>query len=131
DEEAELRNLPSAKEIADRIRRKPIGEVLVEICRDLGIDGQHPLWRDVFKLITFNGGNYTRLFQIVTSRPYAAHELGVPLPPLPPSAQGVLAILNGAGAPLVGPSLVGPPPDGPPFFGLLLNGPPALATPPP
>jgi len=45
------------------------------------------------------------------NRTYAVHELGVPLPPLPPSAQSLLAILNGVG---------------PPF-----DDPPALATPPP
>ncbi len=111
DEAAELHNLPSAREIAERIRRQPIGVVLEEICRDLGIDGHHPLWRDVFKLITFNGGSYCRLFRIVTSRGSMAHALGVSLPPLPLGAQRVVAIQNG--------------------FDPTRDDPPLMATPPP
>ncbi len=62
DEEAELRGkLPSAEEIADRIRHKPIGAVLVEICRDLGINPQHPDWREIQQAIIRYYGNLVRL----------------------------------------------------------------------
>ena len=62
DEEAELRGkLPSAKDIADRIRHKPIGAVLVEICRDLGIDPQHPDWPEIKLAIIVQCGNLVRL----------------------------------------------------------------------
>ena len=62
DEEAELRGtLPSAKEIADRIRHKPIGTVIAEICRDLGIDPQHPDWQEIKLAIITHYGNLVRL----------------------------------------------------------------------
>ena len=62
DEEAELRGtLPTAEEIAARIRRKPIGAVIVEICRDLGINPQHPDWREIKMAIITHYGNLVRL----------------------------------------------------------------------
>ncbi len=62
DEEAELRGpLPSAQEIAARIRRQPLGTVIAELCRDLGITTAHPEWQDIKKAIIFNGGNLVRL----------------------------------------------------------------------
>ena len=62
DEEAELRGkLPSAQEIADRIRHKPIGAVIVEICRDLGIHPQHPDWQEIKLAIIVHCGNLVKL----------------------------------------------------------------------
>lgn len=43
--------LPSAEAIAERLRGRPAGAVLAEICRDLGIDTQHPLWRELNDLL--------------------------------------------------------------------------------
>ena len=62
DEEAELRGtLPTAEEIAERIRHKPIGAVILEICRDLGITTADPDWQEIKRAIIFNGGNLVRL----------------------------------------------------------------------
>jgi len=43
--------LPSAEAIAERLRGRPAGAVLAEICRDLGIDTQHKLWRELNELL--------------------------------------------------------------------------------
>jgi hypothetical protein len=54
-------SLPTEAEIAAWVRRRPIGAVIADICRDLGIVGNHPLWRELQRAITGEGGNYTRL----------------------------------------------------------------------
>ena len=43
--------LPSAEAIAARLRGRPAGAVLAEICRDLGITTQDPLWRELNELL--------------------------------------------------------------------------------
>ena len=53
--------LPAADEIAAEVSRRPIGAVLADICRDLGILPSHPLWRELSDAIMANGGNLTRL----------------------------------------------------------------------
>jgi len=65
DEDAELRTgLPSAREIAARLRNRKTGAVIVEICRDLGIACDHPLWREINKAIMFNGGRLANMMRI-------------------------------------------------------------------
>jgi hypothetical protein len=54
-----LAALPSAEEIAAACRRRPIGAVLADICRDIGITAGHPLWRELNLTIMENGGNAT------------------------------------------------------------------------
>ena len=49
--------LPSAAAIAQRLREKPIGVVLEEICRALGIVPRDPLWRKAFLPILKHGGS--------------------------------------------------------------------------
>jgi hypothetical protein len=68
DDEALLTRLPTAQEIAAQIRHRPIGRVLEDICRDLGILPSDPLWRDLQLPIIANGGNLVRLFKHVTTR---------------------------------------------------------------
>ena len=68
DEAAELTNLPSAREIAARVRGRAIGAVIVDICRDLGIDGSHPLWGEVLEAITVHGGNRAHMLNVVQRR---------------------------------------------------------------
>jgi hypothetical protein len=58
---AALANLPSAREIAERIRHRPIGEVIVDICCDLGIGPNHPFWREVQMAVITSGGMLMRL----------------------------------------------------------------------
>ena len=43
--------LPSAREIAARIRNRKTGAVIADICRDLGIACDHPLWRELNELL--------------------------------------------------------------------------------
>ncbi len=56
-----LANLPTAEEIAARVRRQPIGAVLADICRDLGLYPAHPLWSELHRAINEYGGNWGRM----------------------------------------------------------------------
>ena len=49
--------LPTISRIARKILRQPIGEVLADICRDLGIADGHPLWDELHAAITEFGGS--------------------------------------------------------------------------
>ena len=59
--EPEIPGLPSAAAIAARLRQRPIGVVLADICRDLGIVPSDPIWRELFLPILGHGGNPSRL----------------------------------------------------------------------
>jgi hypothetical protein len=56
-----LANLPTAEEIAAKVRSQPIGAVLADICRDLGLYPAHPLWRELGLAIEEFGGSWLRL----------------------------------------------------------------------
>ena len=56
-----LANLPTAEEIAEKIRTQPIGRVLADICRDLGLYPAHPLWHELGLAIDEFGGSWLRL----------------------------------------------------------------------
>ena len=43
--------LPTAEEIAEQLRRRPVYAVLADICRDLGLTQGNPLWQEVQDLI--------------------------------------------------------------------------------
>lgn len=64
DDAALLAGLPSADEIARRMRRQPVGAVLVDLCLDLGINTTHPLWRPLNEAIIRHGGSLARLLQV-------------------------------------------------------------------
>lgn len=51
------------------VRRQPIGAVIADICRDLGILPNHPLWRELQQAINAFGGNYARLVIDILKRP--------------------------------------------------------------
>jgi hypothetical protein len=53
--------VPTPEQIAAKVRRQPIGAVLADICRDLGIAPSHPLWDELHLAVTEYGGNYVRL----------------------------------------------------------------------
>jgi hypothetical protein len=77
--------LPTADQIAAQARRRPIGAVLADICRDLGILPSHPLWRELSDAIMFNGGNLARLVkEIITkgARRFAQAWAETPIHPL-------------------------------------------------
>jgi hypothetical protein len=56
-----LANLPTAEQIAERVRRQPIGRVLADICRDIGLSPSHPLWRELGLAINEFGGSWGRM----------------------------------------------------------------------
>jgi hypothetical protein len=57
-----LAPLPTIEQIEAEIRRRPIGAVLSDICRDFGITPAHPLWGEVSGLITEYGGTIAHAF---------------------------------------------------------------------
>ena len=66
-----LARLPTAAEIASQVRHRPIGAVIAEICRDLGIMPANPLWRDLQQAVLSNGGNLGPLIKRIIERPKA------------------------------------------------------------
>ena len=63
-----LARLPTVEQIAAEARRRPIGAVLADICRDLGILPSHPLWRELSDAIMANGGNLARLVKEIIAK---------------------------------------------------------------
>jgi hypothetical protein len=61
--------LPTPEQIAAEVRRRPIGAVIADICRDLGILPNHPLWRELQRAIDTYRGNYARLVLNILARP--------------------------------------------------------------
>jgi hypothetical protein len=57
-----LAGMPTEEEIAAEVRRRPVGAVIADICRDLGILPADPLWRELSSAIMTNGGCLVRLF---------------------------------------------------------------------
>ena len=60
--------LPTAEQIAAEVRRRPIGAVIADICRDLGIIPTHPMWQELSVAIAWHGGSFNRLFQDIWDR---------------------------------------------------------------
>jgi len=60
--------LPTPEQIAAEVRRRPIGAVIADICRDLGIMPSHPLWRELSLVINRHGGSLARLFKDICDR---------------------------------------------------------------
>ncbi len=56
-----LPRLPTAAEIAEQVRRRPIGAVFADICQDFGIMPGHPLWDDLWRAVIANGGKLAAL----------------------------------------------------------------------
>jgi hypothetical protein len=88
--EPRIVRLPTPAEIATQARRRPIGAVIADICRDLGIVPSHPLWRELPLAIIANGGNLATLVKDILQRlftcpinPPATHYPAEPPPHLP------------------------------------------------
>lgn len=62
-------SLPTPEQIAAKVRCQSIGAVITDICRDLGIMPNHPLWREVHALIDEYRGNYASLVLEILDRP--------------------------------------------------------------
>ena len=59
---------PTPEDIAAEVRRRPIGAVIADICRDLGIMPSNPLWRELPLAIIANGGNLATLVKDILHR---------------------------------------------------------------
>jgi hypothetical protein len=56
-----LAHMPTPEQIAAAIRHQPIGQVIADICRDLGIIPAHPLWRELSRTITHERGRFAAM----------------------------------------------------------------------
>jgi len=88
-----LARLPTPEAIAAEVRRRPVGAVIADICRDLGIMPNHPLWRELQALIDEYRGNYASLVIEILNRPSFTLFESVPSarqsnPPTPACATG-------------------------------------------
>ena len=90
--------LPTPEQIAAEVRRRPIGAVIADICRDLGIMPSHPLWPELQHLIIRYGGNLANLVKDILDRAFPY-----------PAANGPPA-WPGVSLQSPGPSSTGPPP---------------------
>jgi hypothetical protein len=55
--EARLFRLPTPRQVAAALRRRPAGAVLADICHNLGITLDHPLWKELRWAIMDNDGD--------------------------------------------------------------------------
>jgi hypothetical protein len=67
-EDPDIVHLPTPEAIAAEIRRRPIGAVIADIIRDLGIVPSDPLWRELAGAVMENGGNLSALFTDTCNR---------------------------------------------------------------
>jgi hypothetical protein len=65
---SQLPDIPTAEDIAEAARHRPVGAVIADICRDLGIVQSHPLWGDIMMAVTEYGGNFVRVFKDTLDR---------------------------------------------------------------
>jgi hypothetical protein len=89
--------LPTPEQIAAEVRRRPIGAVIADICRDLGIGPDHPLWRELSDLIIYYGGNLANLVKDILSR--ARQRRASLWPPVPPAPSPQSPAPAGTGPP--------------------------------
>ena len=70
-EDPRLARLPTEEEIAEEVRRRPIGAVIVDICCDLGIapgDLERGFWDEINIAIIMYGGSGVRFFNDLRRR---------------------------------------------------------------
>jgi hypothetical protein len=99
-----LDRLPTAEEIAAQVRGRPIGAIILDIFRDLGILPGDPvyMWREMSPDILVTHGNLTGLFREITQRMYdwMDETFGdLPLVPAPPQPSLPVPAASGAGPP--------------------------------
>ncbi len=117
-----LVRMPTPKDIAAAVRRRPIGPAIAAICRDLGLTCDHPLWRELSAVIFENNGNVATLLidtfkrdeihscALRALKQAAIAPAAIALSAVPPAAMAPTAIAPAtiAAAPLV-PDAVNPP----------------------
>ena len=72
--DAVLANLPTSKQIAAQLRDRSIGDVLAEICHDLGILTADPFWQELEIALLENGGNFESVVEDSEKRIAFSHE---------------------------------------------------------
>ena len=77
--------LPTPQRIAEEVRRRPVGEVIIDICHDLGITPDHPLWRELHVAIFIYDGSLARYLKTIWQRADAARDLPATPPAAPPT----------------------------------------------
>ena len=96
-----LARLPTEEEIAAEVRRRPIGAVIVDICRDLGIAPGHldrAFWDEINHAIMMYGGSLARFFTNLHERLFACftgEHTGCPDPGWPAAPPRVAAPATG------------------------------------
>jgi hypothetical protein len=85
------------EQIAAEVRGRPIGVVIADICRDLGIVASHPLWREISLAIIREGGHLVPVLRKIADRVYQI------------SAPGAAAAPPAWPAPSPAPASTGPP----------------------
>jgi hypothetical protein len=87
--QSHLAHLPTPEQIAAEVRRRPIGAIIADICRDLGIMPSHPLWRKLQLVIIRHGGSLARLVKDILDRAFPRPASAWPAAPLQsPAASG-------------------------------------------
>jgi hypothetical protein len=79
-----IAHLPTPEQIAAKVRRQPIGAVIADICRDLGIMPSHPLWRELQLVIIREGGNFANLIKDILEQAFPTARTPPPGSPTPP-----------------------------------------------
>jgi hypothetical protein len=73
-EDPRLARLPTEEEIAEEVRRRPIGAVIADICRDLGIAPGHldrAFWDEISLAIILYDGSLVRFTDDLPERLWA------------------------------------------------------------
>jgi hypothetical protein len=78
-----LTRLPTPEQIAAKVRRQPIGAVIADICRDLGILPSHPLWRELQAVIIREGGSLANLVKDILNQAFPTAAAAPPGSPTP------------------------------------------------
>ncbi len=81
-----LASLPTPEQIAAEVRRRPVGAVIADICCDLGIRPDHPLWRELQLAIILYDGNLVRFYKAAWRRTDAALGVHLDAPASPPAS---------------------------------------------
>ena len=74
-EDARLARLPTEQEIAAEVRRRPVGAIIADICRDLGIAPGHldrAFWDELSHAIIAYGGSLAGYFTSLNKRLFAS-----------------------------------------------------------
>src|SRR5271169_4108102 len=66
-----LARLPTPEQIAAEIRHRPVGAVIADICHDLGIMADHPLWRELQLAVILHGGSLAAFVKDMFKRAHA------------------------------------------------------------